>query len=354
MMLLDCQSFYRKWIRDIFDSQDKISGHINHTAPFAGGGGGPGGWGCAAILVPYYYYRQYGDITPLQENYENMKRWINYLLTKRENGLISREEDGGWCLGDWSTLDKTEIPEPFVNTCYFVKSLEHMEYIAAAVGRETDIPFFHKIREQAQHAIINTYFNTETGSFANEIQGADAYALYIGLGDSRTITNLTKKYDALGHFDTGFLCTDILIDVLFSHNAADLAFSLLNSRKLGSFGYMMEHGATTIWEYWRGVASHNHPMMGACSRQLFTAILGIKQTDDSVAYRNLMIAPCTPSGLKFASGSLMLPIGTVSVAWKRSGDAIMFDITLPDNCSCQFQYGKTLKMLHSGKNQFAL
>ena len=56
MLMLDSRAFYRKWIRDIFDSQDKTTGHVNHTAPFAGGGGGPGGWGCAAVTVPYHFY----------------------------------------------------------------------------------------------------------------------------------------------------------------------------------------------------------------------------------------------------------------------------------------------------------
>lgn len=32
MLMLDAKEFYKKWIRDIFDSQDKKTGHVNHTA----------------------------------------------------------------------------------------------------------------------------------------------------------------------------------------------------------------------------------------------------------------------------------------------------------------------------------
>jgi len=354
MMMLDCQHFYRKWIRDIFDSQDTHSGHINHTAPFAGGGGGPGGWGCAAILVPYSYYRQYGDIAPLREHYDGMRKWIYYLLTRSENGLIMREEEGGWCLGDWCTLEKTAIPEPFVNTCYFVKSLEYLENIAAILGHDEDIPFIQTIRSNAKKAIEDTYYNKETGSFANSVQGADAYALYIGLGDNRTFSNLIEKYSKLGHFDTGFLCTDILLEVLFERNASDLAFTLLSAHEPGSFGYMMDHGATTIWECWNGMGSHNHPMFGACSRQLLNSILGIRQTEDSVAYHDIIIKPCTPNGLRFTNGSLQIPSGKISVSWEAFDDAVFFDITLPDTVSCRFQYGGTVKTLFGGQNQFHL
>ncbi len=53
MQMLDSRKFYRKWIQDILDCQDKTSGHVQHTAPLMGGGGGPGGWGCAVVLVPW-------------------------------------------------------------------------------------------------------------------------------------------------------------------------------------------------------------------------------------------------------------------------------------------------------------
>lgn len=55
MLCLDMRQIYIKWMRDIVDGQDSSSGHVQHTAPFAGGGGGPGGWGgcyfCGAMAV---------------------------------------------------------------------------------------------------------------------------------------------------------------------------------------------------------------------------------------------------------------------------------------------------------------
>lgn len=350
MALLDSRDFYRKWIRDIFDSQDETTGHVNHTAPFAGGGGGPGGWGCAAVIVPYQYYKTYGDTSLLTEYYDRMKKWIDYLVNRSENGLVVREENGGWCLGDWCTLDSVKIPEPFVNTCYLIKSLRYLEEIAAAIGRTDEISALSDIRRTAEDGVKNAYYNSQTGSFIDSVQGADAFALWAGLGDARTFETLVKKYSELGHFDTGFLCTEILTELLFENGAEDTAYALLTSHERGSFGYMMDHGATTVWEDWSGGASHDHPMFGASAGHLIFSLLGIKQREQSSGYRELVIAPKTPRGLDFAEGSTVLPCGKISVGWERAGSDTVFTVSLPENCNCEFIYEGKTRRLTGGKH----
>ena len=352
MTMLDSRAFYRKWMRDIFDSQDEITGHINHTAPFAGGGGGPGGWGCAAIIVPYQYYKVYGDTAPLREYYDRMKKWIDYLLDHSEGGLVVREEEGGWCLGDWCTLEKTQIPIPYVNTCYLIKSLRYLEEMAAAIGKAEDISSLARARQSAEDAVVATYYDAATGSFADGIQGADAFALWAGLGDERTMSNLVEKYKALGHFDTGLLCTEILCGLLLENGAEDVAYTLLTSHDLGSFAYMMDHGATTVWERWDGFASHDHPMFGASAGHLIFSLLGSGQKESSAGYKELVIAPKTPTGLDFAKGSVTLPIGEVYVEWQRIGLNTCFTIRLPENQKCDFIYRDRCISLFGGECSF--
>lgn len=354
MTLLDTKDFYRKWMRDIFDSGDPETGHINYTAPFAGGGGGPGGWGGAAVYVPYYYYRFFGDADPLREYYERMKRFIAYLVSHSEENLVVRGEPDGWCLGDWCTLEKTVIPEPFVNTCLMVEMLRHMASIASVLGREEDIPEFDRIREEAESAILRRYHDPESGSFVEGIQGADAIALACGLGDERTFDNLLKKYRAMGHFDTGIFGTPMLLDLLFARGEEDLAYLLLTSHKMGSFGYMMDHGATTLWEEWDGMYSHDHPMFGVCTHHLITSVLGITQPADSVGYESILIAPKIPRGLDFARGSLTFSRGTVAVGWRREKEGIRFEIDLPADLSCDFVFKGTERTLLGGTHSFLI
>ena len=350
MTLIDSRSFYRKWIRDIFDSQDKSGGHVAHTAPFAGGGGGPVGWGGAAITVPYNYYKTYGDKSILCEYYDRMKRYVDYILSRSDGGLVTREEDGGWVLGDWCTLDECVIPEPLVNTALFAKCLEYMSEISTALNRGDDCEKIGVIRDEILHAIAEKYFDTNTGSFADGVQGADAFAIYASLKDGRTVSRLVEKYDRLGCFDTGFIGTYLLVGLLFDIGAKDVAYKLLTSHEPGSFGYMMDKGATTVWERWLGEGSHDHPMFGAPAIYLFSRILGINQKDYTCGYESVLIRPRIPDSLTWASGSIMTPKGEINVAFERTDGGIDFAVTIPDGICADFEYEGRKEMLTSGLN----
>ena len=312
MMTLDCREFYRKWIQDILDCQDKRTGHVQHTAPLMGGGGGPGVWGAAIIMVPYAYYRQYGDRSMLERCFEPMMKWIGYLTTRMEDGLIVREEEGGWCLGDWCTLEPIRISVSYVNTCCLVRMLMTMEEIAQTIGRTGELACLTKLRKDAQEAVRRHFFHPETGHYDVGDQGADAYAVWCGVAGEDTMKQAGAFYDALGHFDTGFVGTDMLLEVLFDHGYAGTAVKLLESRELGSFLYMKDRGATTIWENWTGAESHNHPMFAAGARHLFSGVLGITQREGTAGYQDVIIRPCRLP--KPVSGSLMTMLGRLSVA----------------------------------------
>ncbi len=349
MMIMDSKAFYQKWIQDILDCQDKIGGHVQHTAPLMGGGGGPGGWGCAMVMVPYAYYKQYGEKEMIRTCYEPMKHWIQYLKEHSEDGLVTREEKGGWCLGDWLTLEPICLPEAFVNTCYLVKSLRLLAKMAVAIGKEEDAAGYLALADESVSSTKKAYLNEQTGHYCDGVQGADAYAVWAGLVSDDEVEEhvqaLAKKYEAMGHFDTGFLGTDILAEVLMDYGYADVMLKLLESEELGSFLYMKRHGATTIWENWIGSDSLCHPMFGGVARQLFTGFLGIRQTKDSYGYEKIEIAPRIPSHLPFAKGSIVTPKGTVLVAWKNMEDGIGFEMNIPEGIEAMFVYeNRKIKM----------
>ncbi len=338
MMMLDCKEFYKKWIQDILDCQD-TNGHIRHTAPFMGGGGGPGGWGSAITIVPYTYYKQYGDTDIIEQCYDSMKLWVSYLLSHCENGLVTSEDPGGWCLGDWASLEKMEIPEPYVNSCYFIKNLLLLEEMAALINKDDDIPYYKSLRTVTEKAVADTYYDAESGHFAGGGQGADAFAIWCGLAGEETAKKLAERYSELGFFDTGFLCTDILCEVLCDYGYSDVFLSLLESEKLGSFLYMKRHGATTIWEYFIGKCSHNHPMFGACARQLFRSVLGIRQRKGTAGYSDVIIAPAKTKRALQVSGSITTPNGIISVSLDTTGEKPIVQVDAPKSIKVEIKEG---------------
>lgn len=281
MLLLDAKELYRKWYQDILDSQGAETGHIPHTAPFLGGGGGPGGWGCAVYQVPLAWAKIYGDDSLLVQGYDAILRWFDYMDAHSEKGLVVREEEGGWCLGDWcfpASEEKEQLPEAFINTFYYLHGLQEMMQISEKMNNKLPIRIAER-EKNVKNAFLDAYFDPETGDFCEGRAAGNAYGLALGLGDKRTKKHLVEKYEALGRFDTGIFGTSMLLEQLFSIGAGDLAVRLLtNDSEAASFAHMKRNGATTLWERWDGRESHNHPMFGACVRLLFTQILGIRMT----------------------------------------------------------------------------
>ena len=267
MTCFDAEKMYRKWMQDIADCQDIYTGHVQHSAPFYGGGGGPGGWGGAIVIVPYTFYKHYGDKAVLEKYYPNMLMYLGYLDSHSDNGIVTREELGGWCLGDWcSPKDRNLIPEPFVNTYFYLKALEMTIEIAELIGKPSkDLKVRYK---DVKKVFMDKYYDKKTSTFYGSVEACDAYGYDLGFGDEKTLEAIVNKYEKLGEFDTGIFGTDILLRTLCENGHKDLAFKLLTNEKENSFYNMKKQGATTLWENWDGAHSHSHPMFGAVVKYL--------------------------------------------------------------------------------------
>lgn len=321
MACLDMKKLYRKWIADISDCQDRKSGHVQYTAPYVCSGGGPGGWGCAIVVLPYEYWKFYGDDVYARTMYPQMQEYIRFLDEHSENLLVKIDMPANaWCLGEWCTNDPVALPAPFVNNYFYVKSLEKMIEIARHIGREEDIPGMETKIKERRRATEIAYKNTWDGNFIGGNQGANAFALDMGIGDDRTRRCFIEYYDKKPYYDTGIFGTDIVTRLLFSYGREDIAYRLLTNGEPLGFAKWMQWGATTLWEYWYDRRSHNHPMFGAVLAYFFEYILGIQQKSDSFGYRRVTINPASIAALSFAKGHMTVEQGQIAVAYETAAD----------------------------------
>ncbi len=276
MSIFDADKMYRKWMLDIRDCQDRKSGHVQHTAPFYGGGGGPGGWGGAAVIVPWTHYLTYGDVGVLRDSYNSMLMYLKYMLSHSDEYVVNRGEKGGWCLGDWCPPhNKVEIPETFVNTYFFAKCADITLKVSEILGIDENNDTLTKMSEGAKKALSDKFYSDDTGSFCGGIQGADAFAVDLGIANERTINNLIEKYTALNEYDTGIFGTYLLTKTLFMLGSGELAIKLLTNTSDNSFYNMKKHGSENLWENWDGCDSLCHPMFGASAELIVSNVLGI-------------------------------------------------------------------------------
>ena len=351
MLQLDAKAFYKKWIYDIADCQDKKSGHVQYTAPFMPSGGGPGGWGCAIVVVPYMYYKHYGDKEILRELYPQMLFWFESLEDHSEKELVTTDFPDAWCLGDWcalamgfNVLRAMVLPEPLVNTYFYIKSMEMVLEIGEILGNHEQDELLKQRIARKKQALVDAYFDPATGDFAKGEQGANVFALDLGLGDARTLENTLAFYREFGQYDTGIFATDILTRYLFEHGQAKLAIQLLTSEKKYTFYERMKMGATTIPEYWTGHRSQCHPMFGAVCRCLFEYVLGIRQTGDSVCFEKIVIEPLCMELIPKAQGHITTALGQIWVSY----DAEKICVTVPAGVSALLRMDGKEWQLESG------
>lgn len=357
MTMFDAKEFYRKWIRDLADSQDIITGHVGHTAPVQGGGGGIGGWGSAIIQVPYMFWKHYGEFDIVKKYLPNMIRFIDYMNSRCECGIITGETKGMWCLGDWGFPDESSkelLPQNYVNTYFYVKCLNRMAEICKKAGLPVLAKNYLERAEQSKKVMKAAYMSPMSDNFCANVAGANFFAMDLGLDSPLTVKNTVEKYSKSLAFDTGIFATDLLVKLLFERGYGNLAYKMLSSHtEKYSFGYMFDCGATTLWEYMTGKASHNHPMFGACVKHMFTYLAGIKYKDENDGV-NFEISPFLPDEMKHCSAFVTTRYGKVSVSWEKKGQKAEFTAEIPDGASAVFRYGENEYTLAAGTNNICV
>lgn len=333
----DMSRFYSKWMRDIADAQNKKTGFVPHTAPFEGGGGGPA-WGSACVLMPWYLYLYYGDRRVLEEHYGGMKQWLAYLGTRTDaDGIIVREEPGGWCLGDWCAPTAIKLPPELVNTCYYARVAGLVSRVAAILGKPAEAAQFSRLKAQVAGAVNKRFLDAARGQYSIGRQGADVFPLAFDLvppaARPKVLGHLIDHIvtTTQSHLDTGILATPLLLDVLTANQRAGLAYTMMNQRDFPGYGHMIAQGATTLWETWQGEASRNHPMFGSVCAWFFDSLAGIAPDAANVGFKNIIVRPQIVGDLTFAAAQHDAPQGRISSRWTRRNGIFTLDLTIPPN-----------------------
>lgn len=368
LTVFDAREFYEKWLQDIADSQDLATGHVQYTAPYIHSGGGPGGWGSAIVEVPYRLYEHFGDKAVLEKYYHNMQRYVDYLEAHSEFGLVTSDRAGEWCLGDWCgpnvlhpEADITNhnqqmlLPAPFVNTYFMVKSLRRLGEIAKIIGKGDDASKYEELARSREAAIRAAYFNAFDNNFIMNAQGANSFAVDLGLGNEKTYENLVSYYEKLGYFDTGIFATDVLCRVLFEHGDAELATKLITNAKGWGFERWRRSGATTFHEYWDSERSrsHSHPMFGAAVAYFFEYLLGIRQERGTVGYTSLHVEPSIVSAIGRLGGGIKTPHGDVAVEYRTEAGVRRFKVQIPHGVEAKFYMNGEAIPLKGGLNELS-
>ncbi|HEY5586229.1 MAG TPA: family 78 glycoside hydrolase catalytic domain [Ruminiclostridium sp.] len=360
-------NFYDKYIDDIMDGQDE-KGYIPHTVPFHGGGGGPG-WGAGYILLVWYMYKHYSDTKVMEDNYNGMKKWVEYLAecTDGNHIIISEGPNGATLedigvakkikppyrdllqmeiLGDWGNVDEIEIPSTLVNTYFYYMNVILLAKMAKLLKKDSDNIELSALAVDIGNSFNSKFLNTEKMMYSVGSQGSDSFALEMGVVPEEfkkgVVNHLRENImvDNKGHLDTGIFGIKTLLNMLVDNGLDDVANTVMNKEDIPSFGYMVKKGATALWEGWHEdysiydyATSHNQPMFGSYSGWFYEKLAGICSDVEAPGYKNIIVKPHVLESLDNVHSSLKTVRGEIVVKWERSVGIFRMDVTIPANCT---------------------
>jgi alpha-L-rhamnosidase len=342
--------YWTKWMFDIFDGQHE-SGWVHDVSPaIVVGGPSKPGWGDAAVIIPWITYRYFGNTRILDENYEGMKKWVDYMHSKSDNLIyVWNEGNGQWHgYGDWIAVEPT--PSAPIGTAYFSYTAKLLSEMAEVTGRTSDAAYYRDLSEKIAKAYQDKYWDKETLSYPGGTQTANLLPLAFGITpaelEGQVVKNLVenvKEKDV--HPTTGFLGTGYILPMLSKYGHHDLAYRMINQTTYPSWGYMVEKGATSIWELWNsdterpeGMNSRNHFALGCVGEWMWNTLAGVNICDEFPGFKRVIIRPEPVGDLKWVKAEYETNYGTIVVDWKVDGTTFTMDLTVPANTSALIEF----------------
>jgi alpha-L-rhamnosidase len=333
MLNFDMPAFYTNFLRDIHDVQG-ADGTVTDTVPHRyGSRPADPAWGMAYPLLTWYMYEYYGDRRLLEQHFDGVKAWTDYLRTRSRDGILDYSY-----YGDWVPIEKT--PGNLVSTFCYYWSADLVSRMAGILGKGGEAEAYRKLAGEIKDAFNARFLNAATGVYGTGTQTAQILPLFLDMvpGNRRGGVFGALRDDLVytrnTHLATGILGTKYLFPLLTSTDNSDLAYELATQTTYPSWGYMVENGATTLWELWQNktgpsMNSHNHPMFGSLGAWFYNALAGINLDSAKPGFERLAIAPQVVRDLKWAAGSLDTIRGTVASSWSRSDNGLRLEVTIP-------------------------
>jgi alpha-L-rhamnosidase len=218
--------------------------------------------------------------------------------------------------------------------------------MASVLGRTDDAERYGKLSAQIKEAFNRTFVKAD-GVILGDTQAGYGLALHFDLLPETlretAARHMVERIKARGgHLTTGIQSTGRLMLELTRYGFNHLAYELVNKRSVPSWLYMVEHGATTIWERWDGYVegrgyqdpgmnSFNHWAFGAVGEWMYRVILGINPDEARPGYKHFTIRPRPGGGLTWAKGSYESVYGTIVSDWKIEGNVFTLKVNIPVN-----------------------
>ena len=360
---MDLTTFSRKFGADLRGTQmgTDMYGIFAPGTSSANPGYGTG-WSDAGVVIPWTSWIQTGDKQVIEENWSGMEKYLAAIQAANPNYLWKKNY--GIPFADWLAPEGV-TPVDLIATAYWAYDVSLMRQMAHAVGKTADEQKYSDLFRKIKAAFDAVYVRPDgfVGGvppppvFASgmdkklsdqpvETQTGYVLALHMNLlpdslrsvAAKRLVDRLEANQWRLG---TGFLGTPYLLGALSDTGHSDVAYRLLLNTEYPSWGYLVEHGATTMWERWNGdqmrgdpsMNSYNHYAYGAVADWIYRYAAGIDTMATEPGFHVIRLHPNFDKRLGSLDFSYESSYGAIHSAWTVSGNHATWNLTIPANAT---------------------
>ncbi|HTI98074.1 MAG TPA: family 78 glycoside hydrolase catalytic domain [Dongiaceae bacterium] len=349
--LFNVAPLYSQWLTDIRDSQ-RADGSVPDVCPpfwplYQDGVV----WASTYVIVPHMLYDQYGDVRILEQHYDPLKEWVDYMAKFLKDDLMPRNTYADWCFpprleSEMTVINSTDpkltTDGNMMSSAIFYHDLQLMAGTARLLGKVADAERFEALAKKINIAFNRRYYNSERGYYDNGTQTSCILPLAFGMVPedckakvfAQLVKSITVEND--NHLRTGLVGGHYLMRVLSDNGRPDLAYTLATQTTYPSWGYMISKGATTVWELWNGdtadagMNSRNIVMLiGDLNIWLHEYLGGIRPAEPG--FKKIIIKPEMVGDLTWVQSYFDSPHGRIVSNWKREGDRVIMNIVIPAN-----------------------
>lgn len=385
--IYDNNALYTKWVRDITEAQ-REDGCIPDVAPaFWNYYSDNVTWPATLPFSLDMLMKQYGDDAPMRKYYPNVKRWLEHLKYQyQKDGLIEKDRYGDWCVPpEREELIHSEDPAritdgTLISTAYYFYICQMMSTYAKAQNLHEDAKWFEHEAQISKDAFNKKFLTVKKGTttvpghilypdstfYGNNTVTANLLPYYFGMIDDEYVKHEVEKQivkaiisQNLGTVTCGVIGIGWLMHALTDMGRSDVAWLLATNKKYPSWGYMVEHGATTIWELWNGdtaspkMNSGNHVMLlGDLLSWIYEDVAGIQSSENG--FKHITMKPdFTVDEIDDIDASYQSIYGQIVSRWKKTKGKLHWHVEIPANTSATIHLpNNIIKEIGSGKYDF--
>jgi alpha-L-rhamnosidase len=348
--LFDISALYAKWVQDMADAQ-MPNGSVSDVCPaYWPLYNDNVTWPSSTVIIPGALLDQYADSALIRRHYPSMVKWVDHMSGFIKDDVIEKDTYGDWCVPPESpelihSKDPLRKTAPgILSTSYFYHDILLMVRYATLVGNLADAKRFAALALSLRNGLNRRYYNEELGYYDNGSQTSCVLPLFFDMVPvdqrPRVFARLVGKIteESKGHIGTGLVGGQWLNRLLSDFGRADLVYKFATNTTYPSWGYMMEKGATTVWELWNGdsadpaMNSGNHVMLvGDLVLWLYERLAGIKADPENPGFKHVVMRPTPVGDLQSVRATYKSPHGVIESEWRTSPGRFDWEIRVPVN-----------------------